>query len=534
MVTAAVPAPPGVEIPAVFRSPLDESLRTRIVALLTQAIASRDAQGRPDAVRALRQLRDPLLEPMFTQFALLPDAALAAEGVLGESELHAVRGLQPLLVRTLATDAARDRVLTLGIEAGLFTPAQLESIALWTELTTDQVLRVSGEVLKFGGAPPRARLETILDDQSAGRAIHAAVLLMRGADGALRARCETLIGRRRAELATPPERGATLAFLHAAASQRLAAAGRVARLLAADSGDPGLRDEAVRSLVAIAPGEEATGAALLPRLAPANDEAQRRAWALTVADAALEAGEAPPARVMALLSRDAAPDIRVLAAALNQALSVATRGAPLEELGRTGSFDEVYWALRAAKKVGGPVAQRTRLAALNHERIAAEPGVAFLAEIAASEQIEEDAEPLAALLAQASEPRVKRAIIAGGLRSGSANAGVLIAALRGGTGASGAGGASAPADRGTYLLAELLAARHAQDSADSGARSRRLAEIALERADLPLTWRTQAAWLAVRLAGEDRLAIARVLASVNPAVLELPPTPNPKLPPAPE
>ena len=511
-IALATPTPKLV-VPQIEESPLDAEARQRLTIMLRDAMRIRDRAGRPELVRALRRLRDPALEPLFAQLAMGEDAALAAEGMLANAELEPERGLDLLQIRTQHVEQARDRVIRLAIEAGMLSVVQLEDVSRWPELDPSLVLLASGEIQRLGGKLARTRLEALLRADDPITALHAAAILNTGGAGELggvRELARGVISKRAGELQDPALRATVEQLLHQVSTQQTVGASAMAFAAYEGAKDPAFKDAALAALASIAGRDPVVTALLVDRLKVAAEPDARRRWALVMLEAAINRSGQSPRRLSERLRNDADVGVAMIGRAMSELEAGASDEAPgLIELAESQDFEAAMLALRGASQRPWQQAVEVRLAAAAAAERASDPGVLLLSEAAVTELCDDDVALVLPLVKRAIDGRsgmLQRAIIAGALRSGRDECEQIGIAMR---------ARQDELDIGARALVEILFARHASPDECTPELARRLAQIALERSELPTVWRAQAAWLALRVGGEDRAALARVLASLD-------------------
>ncbi len=509
----ASPPTPKLVVPQIEDSPLDAEARQRLTRMLRDAMLIRDRAGRPELVRALRRLRDPALEPLFAQLAMGEDAALAAEGMLANAELEPERGLDLLQIRTQHVEQARDRVIRLAIEAGMLSVVQLEDVSRWPELDAGLVLLASGEIQRLGGKLARPRLEALLSADDAITALHAAAILNTGGPGELggvRELARGVISRRAGELQEPKLRAEVERLLRQLATQQTIGGTAMAFAVYANETSGSLKDSALAALASIAGRDPVVAAILEKRLEIVAEPELRRRWALVMLEAAINRSGEMARRLGERMQGDSDARVALIGKAMTELDGAATGEARgLVELAGSQDFEAAMLALRGASQRPWQQAVVIRVAAATAAERTTDPGVLLLSEAAVSELCDDDASLVLPLVQRAIDGRsatLQRAIIAGTLRSGDSDCEQIAVAMR---------ARQDELDPGARALAEILYARHASPDDCTPELARRLAQIAIERTELPTVWRAQAAWLALRVGGEDRAALARVLASID-------------------
>lgn len=299
--------------------------------------------------------------------------------------------------------------------------------------------------------------------------------------------------------------------------------------------------EALRALLAIAPMDPATTEAFARRFETA-DLAQRIRLGMALLETMVErpllppdvagppAPAAPPT-LLALLAAESGDDAwHPILAKMARAGEAAQLGCspeaagPVAELIAEAHGPTVAWALRLARQCQGRAARDIALAVLDvaaRDGAGLRPGESAMldAAVAAAAMLADiDPAALAAFLAQAAaqgNAAMERVVLSGALRSTNPAAAVLAAGAPV-TNATHAPVALCLTDPTAAAMAALLDARHRAELTEDDFET--LAGIARARIPQPPAdalgepLRLEAAWLALRCRGQQRIALARILA----------------------
>jgi hypothetical protein len=300
--SAPAPTTPAAS-PGLGEDDLTRLLRRAVIGGVNDASGRADRGGRSQALRALRRLHDPALEPLFAQLAISEDPEFMLQGLLGAAECAARSstsgaGMNLLALRTGKREDVRVAAVREAIDDDLLTGMHLADMLRWPDLSPTLVVFISGELVarQRGSTPdmavfPLARLVELMDDRSAPVAVHAALLVMTLGEAPSLDRARAVIASRSAELLAPSRQNDLLALLSLVRTQGLSGAHEL--LAALDSAG----DAAAQG----ASGAQPTGAlasisieALRTRLALLGDSPEtlaafNEAWALA-------SGQEDPAR----------------------------------------------------------------------------------------------------------------------------------------------------------------------------------------------------------------------------------------------
>jgi len=550
---APAPIPPRLPDPGFdaaapeenWAEPSSEALTQQLAAaLLAHTDAEQDA-----LLRSLRRLRDPGLRALFARIAAADRAVLRVHGVLGLAELESPPRVDLLLVKRMPDP--REQLIVIGeaLRAGMLPTDQLEDIVRWPGLDPALVVLVMGRLQRAGVNVDPAALDAFIRADHREAAIYAA--LERGE------RASDTVGGAAAAIAvlegvlalprTDPDAAATIGdILRYIREERLARSAWFAQRILADAsgarpGEPpddgesdSLKFEALRTLLVVAPADPATLEAFRARF-ESGDAAARRGLALAVLEATVEqpllppylAGPPAPALPPALfdlLRAGGDPSLRAMADAGEAAMLGATPAPPAAPdriaalLAHEPDPATLGWALLAAGRLDAPAASQVRLAVLNsvlgvhRHRDDLRPAAAAAAAALAESDPDALLAPLAAALAER-DILAQNIVLAGALRAANPDAARLAAPpvpLR-------------PLDDSPLVESMAALLRTRRGTSISEADFRTLARTAVgEVADaqdfvMPAALRVQAAWLALRARGQQRIALARVLAAAESA-----------------
>ncbi|HZW05650.1 MAG TPA: hypothetical protein VFF65_00890, partial [Phycisphaerales bacterium] len=266
------------------------------------------------------------------------------------------------------------------------------------------------------------------------------------------------------------------------------------------------------------------------------------AFAVRLLDVVQRLGDRTPAPVVREMATDPDTLIKAIAAAAEAISRGENVGAAVGALARRGDPAAVGWALRFASERHWQDARTIRAAIIDGVArrptgAAVDPRLLEMAVVAAAALCDDDPRsldrPLAEALSAGDGP-LARIVLEGALRSRNEGAGALVR-----QGAFDVRPAGPWPTNDAAALALLVSVRHAEFTADPAERIARLSAIARsERGALSGVIRAQAAWLALRESGEDRVALTRILSDLplpsadttvpsSPTTVSPPPQPAP-------
>ncbi len=476
---------------------------------LGRALHERDERTQATLVRALRQLRDPELAPLFARLSISGSGAVKGQAVLALAQLQPEAGLDLMVVRRMSPPEQAS-VLAEGLSEGLLLPGQLADLLRWDELPPTLFCAVAGRMIEAGQPVDPARLRAMTGSEHVGTAAVASILLRQGgaADSAS-GTIDQLLAAKGSEA-----RRDLRIVLQLIRDRALSKAVDIpARVLAERADDPLLCFEATAATLVADPQVERAAGVWQRRFESASDAGDRARYALAALQAVLDrrdpaTGSELAARVARVLKASTVPMI----VAMGEAVSlVAEQGdgaeatAVMDRLARFENPPALAWILRRAARFKPELARSVREAVINAVGASETVGV--------GEPVMEAARALASDEPQALCSLLMAAHAKGSVRTTSR---LLEGALRSNM----AGLACAPTtawpDQRTAGLAAVLRARATGgEVAVDPATEQALARVAGGEGDLPEGLRIQAAWLALRHARAGQAALARVLVNVD-------------------
>jgi hypothetical protein len=490
---------------------------SELTSLLRARIGDRDLRERDRTLKGLREVRDPAMLPFFAQLSINPSPQLRAHGLLGLAELEPKRGLDLLAVSRITDSRLQGVVVSEAVAAGLVGDDTRSELTSWASLP----IRVRLDLAAACAARSRpfdvAGIQGMLTSTDGFTSVAAAVVLKQA--GAAMIASDMAIRTRAAGLAQVD--GAPAAELaEFVVEHNLTSAGpaldTVAVLL-----KPGAAFDAVAAARLLTkPDSAAAVSAAISRLDITVPLPERTAFAVRLLDVSMRLGKRTPRAVLAEMESDPDPLIKAIAQVGEAFQKDEGVGAAAAALARRGNLPTVAWALRCAAERHWQDAGLIRVAVIQAVAkrtpgSAIEPQLAEMATAAAASLCDDDPRaldrPLAEALSAADGPLV-RIILEGALRGTHDGSGALV---RQGTFEPRPAGPWPSAE--TASLALLVAVRHQEFTAVPVERIERLTAIArgeMGGSGLSSVVRAQAAWLALRDSGEDRVALTRILSDL--------------------
>lgn len=509
---AGVPAGgPATQAPVESRVPLAGRELRRL-------LSDRSGEVQVQAIGGLRALRDPELTPLFSALARGARPALRGPSVLALADLSPGTGLDLLLVRSL-DKPTQWSVIGQAVDDGKLPVEQLRDLTRWAELPERLHLAILARLGAKGERVESGRLSEIV--RGSDRLAAACAALMRaqaGEEQPVQAPLERLLNEAGTSAGQRDLQGA-MQFIRTA---RLASAGPfVRRVLERYPDDRLLTHEAVATLLMVDEGAARLGDWWQVQFSRAADEGDRQRLALAALAAAAVRPQAIAASITERLREDTSGMMRVagdVLVALKAPAGGEADATLLDAMTRLVAFAQgatLAWAIEwAHDRPGEP--GRSVLAAIV-DQLASSPNDATAVAVvrAAARLAEEDPARLAPALraaVKADDASAAERILLGVLRGGGgvAATGTLVdlAALTGDPGATWPGATS-------EHLADVVRARATVGAGEPDqAAAAALERIAAGAGQLGPGPRAQAGWLSMRLAGEGRAGLTRLMADL--------------------
>jgi hypothetical protein len=498
----------------------------RLVQYLRSTLVNGSIRDRVELMRGLAVLRDPALRPLFAQLADSPWLEVRMQAILAGAELEPERGIDLLAVQRLTDRREQAELIAAAVGRDLLAPGQLEDLARWQDLDPRLTVSIAGLLTTTGTPPAPQRVRAILDDATLDveLRLHAALVLIQQGDNTVQSLATDLFSRVLKQEGTRGDDAVSGVFARIR-RQRLSASLPLLMLSRSElRGRPLLRFEALATMLAVACDQPAVIEETRRELdfkgeTPADRQGHRVRVALAMLEPAVTSPRAITPAYLDLLKDDTDPMISAIRGVLVAAANGKELGAAAAELARQRHVGALNWTLRLAKQCAWQDAMQIRLAVVEQSWASANATVVQTGIQAASGVFDSDPAPLRSRLEaalRAGETPLVSMLLAGALRSSNREATSVLSLV------GPQGGAAAWPDRSTGALADLVAARHA--AADGAVRvpAERLEKIAYGDGDLPTPMRLQAAWLAIKAHGQERLALAKLMAG---SVAASPPTP---------
>lgn len=450
-------------------------------------------------LRALRQLRDPTLRPLFAKYATSgATAAHRREGIFALAELDPEGLVDTFLITRIENPLDQLRLLQEARALNLLSREQGELLLQRPELPRAlEAMLLLWSAMEGGSIDPSRAERLAASDEAPIRAIGALILLKMG-----RGEAGMSVLRESVEISGPRRDQLVSALLDAIRIERLGEASPFARESFENSQSESIRVEALAALLVVDPN---TGEQIWRREIERVEGDLASTLRLTLA--ALHAADRVPPAMFDSISAAGEDLVRDLA---NAGRTVASDGASMSDalltVIRTRYEPAIAWALDLADDLDTTTATAVRTVALREGAAGAEPGSALFAQAtrAATGIADDDPDAYGALLSEAcasSDSWAVGALLLGGLSSGNEALPALASSV------------TCP-DRETEALRAILAARRGDQI--EPATLEKLREIAGGWGGLSRVRRSQAAWLALRHSGDERSTLARLLASAAP------------------
>ena len=162
---AAILAP----APAVHAAPeLDEAAQSAVFLIRQSMQVSRD--GRHNLMlRALRQLADPAMEPIFNQLIQSEHPALKIHGMLGLAECNKDRKLDLVRVAAITAASVQAELVSAAMDSDLLSNDQAKQLVAWPGLDNSVKVVVAQQLIKDKGVADQAFLKEATQAESIAR-----------------------------------------------------------------------------------------------------------------------------------------------------------------------------------------------------------------------------------------------------------------------------------------------------------------------------------------------------------------------------
>jgi hypothetical protein len=500
--------------------PAQDNTSDGLVQQLRDALGRRAGLAVDQTLRGLRALRDPSLRPLFAQLATSDRLVLAKHGILGMAELENPERLDLLMVNRIPSAAGKLDVLGEALRAGILSPEQLGEVAMWPKLEESMQVLVIGRMARAGTPPDTAVLEAIAKsgaDTISPAALLASVELRQVKDGP---RVDAPLDKLLESSASDRDLALGRLLEHMREQRLTGSADFVKKVLARKDEPDGIKLAALAAGLALVPTDKAVDAAWDKAVQAGGLADHIRLGLIGLEEARSRRADkvaALPASYFQAFAKNKNELIKGIGAAgtamckAGESDDPALRAAVLALIAQR-HLPTLDWAERAARTLGPADASAVRVALIDASRPREHNDgikvgayeVAVRAARAAADADPASLGPVLAAAAQANDEATAAAVLYGALQS--VNPGTVeLAQLWEQAAGSGAARALSVAS-----MAKILRARHATSL--TPAQGDELATIARVGNGLPEAVRVQAAWLALRARGQERTALARIMA----------------------
>lgn len=480
----------------------EPSDRTELLAnVLDSVVETSPVDERAASLRALRDLEDESLRPLFAHFAARRDPLLRAGGIFALASYEDPPAVNTQMLAKIESTSEQAGLIGDAITEGLLSDTDIDEILRWSSHTPAvEALLIATLGDRMDTPENRERLYTLSSGDSPRAALVADLLLIH-LDGSSQ-RIETFVS----ELVEMDEaaRLARLSFLLMTIRQNeLAGTGPLLlELYRAFGDDPRVEQDVLGTLMLIEPS-----LAKKP-WREAFESAESLAPRLRLAFHALSASHTLPLGFFEGVEPE--PDSPLLTRVIEVARA-NTRGEPTQQqlldLIDMRQRTAVLWVVEATDEMSEdraiPLLQRVIETGLSRgdRRRPVSPVFVEAGARLAERRPEELRDPIRRADENRDTPATE-ALLAAVLRDGSALPWTLD-------------GAPGWHDNRAKALATIAEARLAPGSLDDASRLERLDRVALGYGELPQLFRVQAAWLALKARGEARRAIARLMSETT-------------------
>lgn len=143
---------------------------------LIQATQSQRDGSHLTRLSALRELRDPAMQPLFYELLQHDEWQVQVHALLGLAEIDSTQGLDPWLT-TQVDPLAREQIIPYALDMDLLSIANMKKLLEWDRLESNQRVLLSAELLHNGEPIDIEQMRTLADDNNLDIASIAALLL---------------------------------------------------------------------------------------------------------------------------------------------------------------------------------------------------------------------------------------------------------------------------------------------------------------------------------------------------------------------
>jgi hypothetical protein len=137
-------------------------------------------------LRALRQMRDPQLDPLFSDLVQRRHPAMKIHGILGLAEISPNRRIDLALLADIEDRGTQALLVSAAMDADLFTLDDARQLIAWPGLDTEVKVLVAAQLISEGQTVDQAVLDEAMDrDNLALRSMAALLALQAGNDEAM-------------------------------------------------------------------------------------------------------------------------------------------------------------------------------------------------------------------------------------------------------------------------------------------------------------------------------------------------------------
>ncbi len=445
-------------------------------------------------LRALRQMKDPSLEPLFGELVQRRHPGLRIHGILGLGEISDPPRLDLAMVADIPDAGTQAQLVSAALDSDLLSKEDAEQLTRWPGLDPAVRVLVAGKLIADGEALDPAILEEAKASDNVALWGMAALLRLQVGDETARADLERL------SRSNSPRRDNVRALvLQTAIKYEFAVVSDWAVSIASEPGvDRTLRYQAMRA--ALKYGDEGAVALWERQMSGSDNEADR----IRMAMLALDVADRLDARVFEVLAGDEVPLIDLVGRVGRSIASGRVDRAAVDELIGMNNILASRWALMYARGIAADDGETAGVVLMSIIRAADDEATRFKATrmenaVLASEILHAEVPGGGAVLrgafADASE-MLKEALLMGLIRSDGDRPDWVVKGM-------------VFEGRTAEAMALLLRCKHADEMTEQEVAS--LALVVRGGAGLQEPLRIQAAWTYLKKTHQDRVALARVL-----------------------
>lgn len=162
---------------AVAASGAEPSMRERLTDEISRGLTVTRGVERDSVFRSLRSLRDESLRPYFSRLVTGSDDALRRHGVMALGELSADGSVSPTVLVQIENRSLRASIVGEALGAGLLGEEQIRGVLSWPDLEPSLEMLLRARLVRMGSDADRERLGVLAESSDGATAAYARLVL---------------------------------------------------------------------------------------------------------------------------------------------------------------------------------------------------------------------------------------------------------------------------------------------------------------------------------------------------------------------